>query len=312
MEKVNLPAPAQKIESATTQLGRPLKFSLPNLVIEEIAKETESSQQLVQIVHDGMNRQIRRIPDMDAKLGITAVLKKIAESYGSASEQVAPHTIAECVRLVQSQFGGLSLDEIREAYRLWAANKTDAGKRGEMYGGALNAAQLGAVLAAYLENRRTIVVALANAQADIRKQEDSERRTARQKIAFAEQFPADVNELIKTPDISWKDVPGWWYDTLEKYGCISVPIEEKREIFAEAKQVAAAELYEQRAKTGVLEAVTLKKDIDDLLAGIDLSRAQRIAKKMCVFHYIVAPYAIEGKTFVLPELPELLDNNSLF
>ena len=201
------------------QLGKPLVYCLPKEVINEIAKQVDAPADLVRSVQEGMNRQIRRLPDMDAKLGISRMIKEIAGSYG-ASQEIEGRTLADCIKLVQVEFGALSLEELRTAYRMWAANKTDAGKRGEMYGGAMNTAQLGAVLAAYCEQRQKIVKELVSRQCEENERAEKERRAERQKSAFAEEFARSLEEARRSPT-DWRDVPEWWFASLKKRGKIN-------------------------------------------------------------------------------------------
>lgn len=275
-----------------------------------IASACEVGMDYVRLMTSAIQRPLRRVPENDRAMLVAAAITAVARDYGTSL--LPHHILEECVKMTIDKFSALCVDEIREAYRQFATGELGTGKEAESYRGEFNARNYGAIIGMYAQKRRAVVAAITQEAHDRQLAQEIDKRIARQKAEFALQFPADVNALIKKPDTNWQDVPGWWYDTLEKYGCISVPAEEKREIFAQAKQVAAAELYERRSSAGALELASLQNDITNLLTGADVSRAQRIAKKMCVFDYIIVAYAIEWKTFVLPELPAATDEDLPF
>lgn len=267
-----------------------------------IAATCEVGMDYVRLMTRAIQRPLRRVPESDRAMLVAAAIIAVARDYGTSL--LPHHILEECVKMTNDKFSAICVDEIREAYRQFATGELGTGKEAESYRGEFNARNYGAIIGMYATKRRGVVAALTKEAHERQEASESEARIARQKAAFAKQFPADVNALIRKPDASWQDVPGWWYDTLEKYGCISVPVEEKREIFEQAKRVAAAGLYEQRATAGVIQAIELQKQLNELAAGSDTTPAKAIAKKMCVFDYIIAPYAMEGKTFVLPAAPD--------
>lgn len=256
----------------------------------------------VRLMTSAIQRPLRRVPENDRAMLVAAAITAVARDYGTSL--LPHHILEECVKMTIDKFSALCVDEIREAYRQFATGELGTGKEAESYRGEFNARNYGAIIGMYATKRRAVVAAITQEAHDRQLAQEIGKRVARQKAEFAVQFPADVNALIKKPDANWQDVPGWWYDTLEKYGCISVPADEKREIFAQAVQVAAAGLYEQRATAGVIQAAELQKQLKDLAAGADTTPAKAIAKKMCVFDYIIAPYVIEGRIFVLPAAPD--------
>ena len=270
--------------------------------LPDIASACEVGMDYVRLMTRAIQRPLRRVPDSDKAMLVGAAITAVARDYGTSL--LPHHILEECVKMTIDKFSALCVDEIREAYRQFATGELGTGKEAESYRGEFNARNYGAIIGMYAIKRRGVVAALTKEAHDRQEASASEARIARQKADFAKQFPADVNALIRKPDASWQDVPGWWYDTLEKYGCISVPADEKIEIFAQAKQVAAANLYEQRANAGVIQAAELQKQLKDLAAGADTTPAKAIAKKMCVFDYVIAPYALEGRVFVLPPAPD--------
>lgn len=252
--------------------------------LSEIAKAINSPVDLVRSVQDGMNRQIRRLPDMDAKRGITVMIKEVAGSYG-ASQEIEGRTLADCIKLVQMEFGALALEEIRTAYRMWAANKTDAGKRGEMYGGAMNTAQLGAVLAAYCEERQRIVKELVYKQYEENERVEKERRAERQKSTFADEFARSLEEARQNPT-DWRDVPEWWFASLKKRGKINFEPGEAEEIFEEARTLAEMEAEREVGQTTGMKKIDAQRALEAIQGG-DEARAKVIARKIAVFRKVI-------------------------
>ena len=267
-----------------------------------IANACDVGMDYVRMMTRAIQRPIRLVPDSDKAMLVGAAITAVARDYGTAL--LPHHILEECIKMTIDKFHAICVDEIREAYRQFATGELGTGKEAEIYRGEFNVRNYGAIMGMYSIKRRGVVAAITKELHDRMEASENESRITRQKAAFEKQFPADVNALIKKPDASWRDVPGWWYDTLERRGCINVPPEEKREIYAHAKQVAAAEIYEQRQSAGPIQAIELQKQLNDLATRGDSAPAKSIAKKMCVFEYLIAPYAIECKTFVLPLAPD--------
>ncbi|MCB9288890.1 MAG: hypothetical protein H6560_16400 [Lewinellaceae bacterium] len=112
------------------------------------------SPALLDATINGYHNQLRHMPAEKAFARLMMAIKEVAQDYG-ARQAVLEETFTECVRITRKKFAGLGIGEVREAYRMWAAGELNMRKgEAEMYGGQFNAAQLGKVLAAYMEQRR--------------------------------------------------------------------------------------------------------------------------------------------------------------
>lgn len=224
--------------------------------------------------------------DVDAKLGITAAIMAIARDYG-ASQDIAPQTMAECVRLIQREFSFLGLAELRTAYRQWATNKTDAGKRGEMYGGQINAAQIGAVLSAYVEKRRAVVKALTEVAHAVKDAQDKEKRTEAAKARFWEDLQRAINAARAGGVTDWRQVPFFWYQSLKKRGYISFQPGEAQGIYEEAKHLALIEAENRMEQENGLRKVEAMREYERIVSQEEPDEAKTIAQRISVFRKII-------------------------
>jgi hypothetical protein len=207
----------------------------------------------------------------------------IARDYG-ARQALDPFVLGECAALVRADFQHLGRDEMRLAYRMWAAGKISAL---EMYGGQFNATQFGRVLAAYNAERIRVGYAIAAAQAEIDKAaRDEERRSNhRAQTEFdLRNFPARVRwikqqKLYAHP----REIPLTDYELAAELDLIHFAPGQKRAIWEEAKRQVRAEQDEQKAATtSPLSLRRLKDHIERVSRTPAELRGKRLAVWVCV------------------------------
>lgn len=232
--------------------------------------------------------QVRHMDKARAAGMIQIELERVAASYG-ARQDIGEGVFSECTQLVISKFPGLGVNEIREAYRMKAAGELESlpkGK-GEMWGGVFDAGQLGAVLSAYMEQRRKALGAYLR-----RRQEDAEKaekeRNARERQAeFDRRFP-DIIARMQASAKDWRDCPAHLYEGAKRRGLFRFDsIQEAHDIFQDALALARLEkegAYQEaleRGGAGMFRLRELKLEASSQ-EGIE-SRAKVIARQITLF-----------------------------
>ena len=204
-----------------------------------VAERSGASLPTVQEAIAGHCQQIRQMPEMDAIGRLILEIPLIAEEYGGRAE-IPENVLSECIRIVRKKFPQLGINELREAYRSWAASEIEV-EGGEMYGGRFNAAQLGKVLAAYEKSRRQVVAAYIRERDELQSRQTEAERTRRMQESFERHFPALV-ERVRSTAKSWQDVPEYLFHALRKRGYLKLPQSEADAIFQEAARLADLEI----------------------------------------------------------------------
>lgn len=233
----------------------------------------------------GFQNQIRKLPPVDAKLLIQRTLSEVAKEYG-ARDDVPPGILFECVRLIGTKFAFLGVDEIREAYRQWAAGEIEA-KGAEMYGGQFNAAQLGKVLSAYSENRKKIVSEYVTASMKAKEELESAKRQEKQRAWYEDNFDM-LLQSCRAED--WREIPHHWFDTAWRRKMFNMSAEQIEEIKRDADELAQMEIETELEETAdKYKRKNLQAYIE---AGGTVDRARVIAKKIAVFRFIILPLRV--------------------
>lgn len=272
--------------SAKTPTAAPSQSPYPSLVLQA-SDESGQPAALVNASVVGWSSQIRNMDKAQAAILIQFELDRIAESYGARLE-AGPAVLSECTQLVLSKFAGLGVNEIREAYRMKAAGELHIPKgKGEMWGGVFDAGQLGAVLSAYMEQRRKALGAYLR-----RRQEDAEKaekeRNARERQAeFDRRFP-DIIARMQASAKDWRDCPAHLYEGAKRRGLFRFDsIQEAHDIFQDALALARLEkegAYQEaleRGGAGMFRLRELKLEASSQ-EGIE-SRAKVIARQITLF-----------------------------
>lgn len=207
----------------------------------------------------------------------------VARTYGARTPP-SPETIAEAVQVIRRNFSYISVAEIREAYRLWAAGEINAGTGAEMYGGEINAANVGKVVSAYCEHRRLALAAYLRA----RQEADEDRREAERKNRLRKEYEDNFESMLARARASftdWRDVPLHWFDTCRRRGMIQFEPGEAEEILEDAR--ALADIENEEAKAEAKDPIQFAALVRRAESGDLKSRAKVIARKISVYRKII-------------------------
>ena len=246
----------------------PVGFSPESL--RAIAERTGQPLSWVEFLAECMDRQIRKLDQVHAKGRLIVELPQIAREYGARFD-LPENVLTECIFLICEKFNHLAVEEIREAYREFAAGEIEI-KGAEMYGGEFNAAQLGKVLTAYSETRRTAAAAILREKQEA---EEAARREAQSK-ALREAFESGFELALytaRTKAKSWQDIPAFWFDACRQRGWLKLTVEEAENTLSRSRLIAQNE--EQTDLRSMFEKV----------ANTD-ERAKVIARKLTVFEWL--------------------------
>lgn len=204
-------------------------------------------------------------------------ITKLAMQYGNR-EKIRLEVMQGIIELIGSEFKFLSPHEIKAAYKMWAADEIQADA---MYGGQINAKQVGSVLSAYCEKRRADMAAYLIAVESIKAQQLAEERRQAMREAFENKFPQELKSYIDSGK-DWREIPVFWYDVLEQRGDLMLSKEEKWSIWNDAEKLAIVEENERihEKRTGGLTS--------QFKTIADRNEIQKsIAKRLSVFRYYI-------------------------
>jgi alkylated DNA nucleotide flippase Atl1 len=250
-----LSAPKMPTQSLTTL----------SLTVGNISGLPEKVVNQCQVWH---SQQIRKLPMEVAAAAIGDELSTLAIQYG-LREKPQPEVLKECISLIGTKFSHLAPPELREAYRQWASGEIDVSASGEMYGGQINARQVGAVLTAYSKARLEIMGRYLSAVGEAKEQEARAQREAEKKAAFEDKFQSDLQNAIETAQ-SYKDIPAYWFKILEDRGEIELTTAEKWEVYNSCERYAIQEENERidskRGSGKLFEQIADRQNIQKVIA----------------------------------------------
>lgn len=256
-----------------------------------LAKSLGCSQHNAEKAISGYHSQIRHMLPAEASAKVMQQVRHLADAYG-ARREISEPALFEAVKVIREKFSFLSVDEIAEAYRQWAAGELDMKKKdAEMYGGQFSAAQAGKILDAYSSNRKKIVGAYLREKQARNEQEAKEQADAKKIAAFDAKFPAIVAKM-KSEAKDWRDCPFYIYQAAKDRGLFQIGKEEALEIYADAMSLARMEAenaYEQAqgGGKGFFQLRDLARAVQDE-EGIE-SRAKVIARQITLFRKLCLP-----------------------
>lgn len=266
--------------------GKPSLSPSPSLVLQA-AEDSGQPPALVQAAVNGYATQIRNMQPAQAAGLLQVELERVAESYG-ARGQASPTVVSECTQLVMAKFPGLGVNEIREAYRMKAAGELEMPKgKGEMWGGVFNADQLGAILSAYMAQRKKALGAYLRLAEAEKERAEKENSIARKQAAFEAKFPALV-EKMKKEARDWRDCPFYLYESARRRGLFRLEKEEAEGIFQDAIALARMEkqqAYEEASGANVFRLRELHNAMLDQ-EGIE-ARAKVVARQLTLYRKLV-------------------------
>ena len=239
--------------------------------------QSGASPALLEAAIDGYHNQLRHMPPEEAFGRLMIALREAAQHYG-ARQPVLEGTFTECVRITRKKFAGLGIEEIREAYRMWAAGELNLRKgEAEMYGGQFNAAQLGKVLAAYMEQRKAALGAYLRELEAYQREQERANKAERLRQEYEEGFEKNLRAFQPK---TWREIPFHWFETAWKRGLIRLTEAERQELLADARALALEEAEEEKEGAGIFQ----RKQVEKLIQGEGLEgRAKTIARKLALF-----------------------------
>lgn len=250
------------------------------ILIKTVFEKTGIAKSKIELVAKSYEMQIRHTDTMSVQARLIILIPLIAQEYG-ARHDIPKNVISECIRLIMKKFSYLALDEIREAYREWAAGELKV-KGASTYGGEFNVSQMGKILTAYCNNRRSILGEFIRQRDEHESRLKEKARKERLQAKFEKEFPVLI--LKKREEIEdWRQVPEWWYKPIMSRGWVSFEEGEAQTIFEEAQQLAVGELKrlkEERMQENLIRRLTAR-----LPESEDLSKS--IARKLTIFRKIV-------------------------
>lgn len=201
----------------------------------------QHAQKDVEAVRDGMLLPMREMNQQDFGVSGTAILQAVATAYcGGNAHSTTSLVWMECLHMLRREFGGMGLEEIKHAFRLAAAGKTDVNI--VAYAGVFTVDILGKVMAAYKEYTFMI-------RADILRKK-AEMQEAEKQDAINEQRKEDFEDLVleifalKTENEKiqkWQDVGVGWFKIMNDREFLTATLGEKKQSWKEAKLTAVGE-----------------------------------------------------------------------
>lgn len=213
---------------------------------------------------------------------MTSELDHIAKNYG-ARQEIEKDTLKEITKFIVEHFGFLALDEIRRAYQMWASEQIKV-EGGEIYGGVFNVRQIGKVLAAYNEKRKVVLGNYLRIAQEEKEQAARLEKERWMKEKFEAEFPGILMKAKKTIT-DWREVPEYFYDSIQKRWGIEFEPGEAQKIFEDAKEIARLEIAGTLADSfggglkARFEALEREKSFEEI--------AKVIARKITVFRKII-------------------------
>lgn len=172
---------------------------------------------------------------------------------------------------IKSEFGQLTIEEIKEAFKMYVARKFQDIKVFRI----LDAVSIGEVLNAYIEFRNRALI-------PYERKKEQLLLAAKQQISDSE-IQEIRNEYLKSiyDDLSnGKHSDGTWqeFKRLEASGVIKITEERKREIYAEEKNKYASEQRVLSQIKGFHEGMQISKD---LIAQINSGKVIEVVRNRC-------------------------------
>jgi hypothetical protein len=254
----------------------------PNLsgkVTAELAATCGMHPDRCQVIVTGYNNKIITQDQDFAGKFLLMEIRKIAQQYGGRIDSLTD-VVAECVKLTLTNFKLIGLEEVREAFRAYAANELSI--NAETYGGIFNVATYGKVLSAWVDYRKKVVAQYLKDQEEKQQQENERKRQEMARRKHDQDFPKWI-EKGKAEFQTWEDVPEWFYHTALRLGLLKFDPGEAQAYYEEAKKIAQRQKEEERGELAMMTAA--KKMI---YQGFDVdARAKIIARKISTFNKLI-------------------------
>jgi len=177
-----------------------------------------------------------------------AIIHGVATAYTGANvERVDKMVWTESVQLLRHKFAMIGLEEVKEAFRLAAANRLSDVNM-VSYAGIFTVAMFGDVLDAYLDYRKHVQAAILNAQSAA----EHDAWEAARLESMRAQTRYDEAELIRLTHRNdtferWNDVPDGWAKLAERMGLFEkLSNDDKGPIWVNAKHAAVSNILSDK------------------------------------------------------------------
>lgn len=202
----------------------------------------------------GFDNPMKNQDDREIGIALGLSLSVCAEIYcGIKEDTLNKAVLVECTKFVYRHYRDLGLKEIKEAFDMCANNKFDSVNMKAFYG-QFNVSMLGDILSAYKSERNKVLNKIMYEHERAVSGEsfmdiiEHKNYVARQEVIaeFKEQMERRKNGLelkYKTVD----DIRIHWPRILIDHGIIELPLERKREIWNEAKELVMKKLRKTAA-----------------------------------------------------------------
>ena len=174
----------------------------------------------VRIIATGSAYPVRSYGEEKFNLLVPVKIADIAIAYCGADPEINSSAFIESARLLLQKFGGVGIDEVKEAFAMAAARKL-----GDIdltsYKGVFTVAMFGEVVSEYMVYRNRVLAEMqriADSEEQERKEGIKRQRFEVVKKEVVEKFNAMRFENREISKVG--DVPGWWAKVLKDHGLI--------------------------------------------------------------------------------------------
>ena len=220
------------------------------------------------VIANGEDSRVRdliksgRYTDFQIQGNLTAVIGEVMIAYcGATSDGTHIGIFNACAELMVHKYNEMSLEEIREAFRLAAINEIDADITA--YKGVATVAIFGNVMSKYKDYRRKYVAEILRVK-EIEDRERMQEDGHGEKKAQYEQMVIDwFNDALKSKGAlitSYGQIPVYYYNTLDELGKLNVDIDIKKVYFE-----LAIEQYAEALKMKESKEISDKRFIGNLI-----------------------------------------------
>ncbi len=268
-----------------------LSKTLPALNCNKLSTKEEQAK----LVLTGYSNPIRNMAKEDVVKSVGAMISICATMYcGMQENKMLVETIQESVRLVYKHYPQISVNEIREAFSMAAANRFEQVNMTAYYG-TFTVSMLGDILSAYIEFRRPIIAEairiITEQEAKLSKELEREQRNEYTKKNIQEEIDAAIIAVQSGSELvweSWQDVPVHYAEIAVLNGWIEVSDSFKKEVWERSKALAVEEL--SRVSSDLTNLIEAKKARAQLKSIFETQAvpdpAKRIYSKLLIWEYV--------------------------
>jgi hypothetical protein len=248
-----------------------------------LSKEIICSPVSVGVVKLGLENKIREVykhPAFEKKMD--DIIDTIWTHYCSANpDLLTPEFRTEASAMIINKFGGLGVNEIREAFRLAASNVISCDLRA--FNGRISIQVIGTCLNAYSEYRKPIAAEILRMKTEQEKKEEQERAEL-DKIEYQKKV-TDWFESEYTPKDIY-DCPFYFLDTLIELGIVAITTEQKHDFFRKAKALRLNEIEHSKKRTETIDEIQkANRLLSQTMEGDENGIVTNIAKRMALFYF---------------------------